>query len=378
MVLTLLAIAFLALLILSHELGHFCAAKILGIKVDEFGIGFPPRLFSKKIGETEYSLNLLPFGGFVRIHGMQAGEEPAVSPKTTREVVYTETTELVTDEGGETTWQEEQSTTVVETGIDDLSSRGFADQSLFRKALVILAGVVMNFFIGWLALSLMFSVGVTGGVVIGEIVPGGPADQAGFEVGDTIKGFDSVESFIAFEDQNLGQVVKINDKEVELRANPPENEGPLGISVTLSTVPQYPWGESVWLGLKTALRTVAVIFSTIGALLWGVLSGNLESLQVSLQVAGPVGVFNIMREAVQLGFPHLMQLLGFISINLTVLNILPLPALDGGKLCFLILQRIWGVKIFNSKVEMIVNIAGFALLFTLMVVVTIRDIMNLL
>jgi len=330
--LTLITLGLLVLLILAHEFGHFAAAKLLGIRVDEFGVGFPPRLFSKKWGETVYSINLLPFGGFVKIFG-ETGE---VSGEDTK--------------------------------------RSFSVQPFWKKTIVILSGVLMNFLVGWLAFSAVFSIGTQSGILVERVVSGSPADEAGFESGELITGFDSAEDFVSFIDENRGETIVLNGKEVTPRVEVPENEGALGISFLFSEGAKLGFFESLATGFRVALQTLGAIFVALGGFLWGVLTGNFNVLG---QVSGPVGVFVVVQEATKLGFVYLIQLLGLISLNLAVLNTIPFPALDGGRFLFTALQRVFGKKVFNKKLELIVNVAGFAFLILLMILVTIKDIINL-
>ncbi|MBU2101644.1 site-2 protease family protein [Patescibacteria group bacterium] len=329
-----LTIFFLAILILGHEFGHFIVAKMLKIKVEEFGIGFPPRLFARKFRETEYSLNLLPFGGFVRIYG-----EDALNTKEVKD-----------------------------------KKRSFYYQSFIKKALVISAGVIINILIAWIAFSVVLSVGMPGGIFINDVVEGSPAYLAGFEAGEFIEGFESADEFLSYIDAHLGEEIVINDKAVTPRIDTPEGEGPLGIGILPSGIDPTPFPQNIWLGLKTALRTLGLIFIALGSMLFGALSGNFEALS---QVSGPVGVFNIVKDAGQLGSIYFVQLVGIISLNLAALNTIPFPALDGGRLLFIALQKIFGDKILNKRTEIIINVAGFLFLIALMIAVTIKDIISL-
>ncbi len=332
--LTFLTILFLALLILGHEFGHFLAAKISKIRVNEFGVGFPPKLLSKRIGQTEYSLNALPFGGFVRIHGENTID--------LSEIEYPE--------------------------------QSFHFQGFFKKLFVISAGVITNILIAWIAFSLVLSFGIPGGVVIESVVEGGPAYLAGIEAGEVVEGFESADSFLAYVDSHRGQEIMLNGRTVIPRLEVPEGEGPLGISILPSGIKSQPFPQNIWSGLKMTFETLGLIFSALGSFLFSILTGNFSAVG---QVTGPVGVFNIVRDAGQMGYIYLIQLLGLISLNLAALNTIPFPALDGGRLLFIILQRLFGDKVLSRRLEMVVNVVGFLFLMALMIAVTIRDIINL-
>ncbi|MEX2054323.1 MAG: site-2 protease family protein [Candidatus Colwellbacteria bacterium] len=329
---TLITLGLLILLIVAHEFGHFLAAKLLGIRVDEFGVGFPPRIFSKKWGETVYSLNWLPFGGFVKIFG----ENEQISGEDAK--------------------------------------RSFATQAFWKKAIVILSGVLVNFLVGWIAFSAVFAIGTEPGVLIEQVAPGSPADDAGFIPGELIGGFGSAEQFLEYVNENRGETIVLNGKEVTPRIDAPENEGSLGIGFVFSEGLKLGFFESIQRGFVVAYQTLVAIFVALGGFLWGVLTGNFSVLG---QVSGPVGVFVVVKQATELGAVYLIQLLGLISLNLAVLNTIPFPALDGGRFLFSALQRVFGNKIFNKKLELIVNVAGFAFLLGLMLLVTIKDIINL-
>ena len=331
--LTLTTLILLIILILGHEWGHFIAAKLLKIRVDEFGVGFPPKLFSKKWGETEYSFNLLPFGGFVRIHGENELDGKITDPK-----------------------------------------RSFFSQPLWKKAIVMSAGVLMNFIIGWFAFTVVLMIGVTPGVQIQSIAPMSPAEEAGFVVGEIITGFSSSEEFSAFVKEHQGEKIVLNDKDITPRVDVPEGEGALGISYVFNEESSAGIFENIFLGFQVALSTLWAIFAALGGFIWGIFTGNFSVLE---EVSGPVGVFVVVKEATQLGVIYLIQLLGLISLNLAVLNTIPFPALDGGRLLFESLRKLFGDKIFHKKLELVVNVAGFIFLIALMILVTIKDIINL-
>jgi len=329
----LLGILFLIILVIGHELGHFFAAKLFGLRVDEFGFGFPPKIFSRKKGETRYSFNLLPFGGFVRIHG----EHPIEGEK-----------------------------------LED-PERSFTHQSALKRSLIIVAGVFMNFLIGWIAFSIVFTIGIPNRVVIERVMPDSPAAAAGLMSGQTIDGFDSAGEFASFTVANKGQEITINGATVIPREDYPEDEGLLGAVVTDVGIEKQGVIRSVWSGLTSAGITTWLIIQAFVGVIGGVLSGNLA---VADQITGPVGVFNMLGDMSALGFIALVQFLGLISLNLVVINLIPFPALDGGRFLAIIVEKIIGRRL-SYKFEMYANAFGLVLLLLLMVVVTIKDIINI-
>lgn len=332
--LILIGIFFLFILVVGHELGHFLAAKFFGLRVDEFGIGFPPRLFSKYMGGTEYSINALPFGGFVRIYG-----EHSVRDRTAEE-----------------------------------PSRSFAHQPAWKRLVIIAAGAFMNFLIGWAAFTAVYAVGMRNSILIEKVLPGSPASEAGIEAGTYISGFDSAESFIAYIDANRGKEIEINGKTVVPRINPPEQEGALGVVVTETGIPREGIIKSVWKGFVSAVAMTAAIAKAFGVLIWGLIGGDFSAAS---GIAGPVGVFSILSEASKLGAAYLIQFLGLISLNLVVINLIPFPALDGGRFLFILAEKVAGREL-SYRLQIATNAIGLALLLILMVVITIRDIMRIL
>ncbi len=330
----------LSILILIHELGHFLAAKWFGLLVEEFGFGFPPRLISKKIGETVYSLNLLPFGGFVKIHGEKR------DPQET----------------------------------EPMPERSFWFLPVGRRAVIIVAGVVMNLILGWLVIAGIYMVGAPGGVLITGVLEGTPAEAVGLLSGDRISDFQKVDDFVKFVNDSKGKEITLtvtrSEKNLEFkvvpREDPPVGEGALGITLTEVGFPKLPFFASLKQGLISSFNILYAIVKAIANLIAGIFTGA----PVLEQFVGPVGIFQIAGQAAQFGLVYLLQLIGLISLNLVVLNILPVPALDGGRLLFLLFEKIKGAPL-NPKREMIANAIGFVLLLLLMVVITVRDVVKL-
>ena len=328
---------FLSILILSHELGHFMAARLFGIEVKEFGLGYPPRLYAKVIKGVTYSLNALPFGGFVRIKGAE-GEKETPPP------------------------------------IEQKGDFRFVSSS--KKAAVLIAGVLANFLIGWFAFSAVFFIGIPQAIYIQEVLANTPAAAVGFLPGDKILDFPNISQLVDFLELNAGRSIKLNIErqgeplamEVVPRLDPPKNEGALGVSLVEAGIPKSGFLESIVQGFKSSIGIIAMVVTALFSMFqaWDFAG-----------VAGPVGIFSAVDMARNLGLPHLLQLLGFISLNLVLINLLPLPALDGGRLIFVLAEKIKGKPI-NYKLETVLHSLFFAILLFLMIIITIRDINRIL
>jgi len=366
-------IIFLSILVLVHELGHFLAAKKFGLLVEEFGFGLPPRLWGKKIGETIYSINALPFGGFVKIFGENREDETApqldeeVSVVQMEEEIIASDNELIIDE----------KLIVEKIVIPD--HRSFNSLSVGRRALIILSGVLMNFLLGWLVISIVFAVGAPQAIVITQISQNSPAESIGLQVGDKIINT-SADNFIKFTNENRGKEItlkierngEIKEFFVTPRINPPADEGVLGIGLIETGAPKQNIFYSVWEGLKTSIQIIELVFSAIFNLLKQFFTSGTANLG---EVAGPVGIVKITAQAETLGFSYLLQLLALISLNLVVINIFPFPALDGGRLLFLLIEKIKGSPL-PVKFERYANALGMVILIILMISITIRDIVR--
>lgn len=355
-------IVILATLVLAHELGHFIAAKRAGIRVDEFGIGFPPRIFSKTIGETRYSINLFPLGGFVKIFG--------------------ETPDTESIDGKD-------------------SARSLVKKSKWIQAWVMGAGIVFNLLFAWLLLSGGFMVGMPYSVddsrygplvqnpvlTITQVLPKSPAELAGLKGGDKITQFSS------------GKTIRKNPSVKEAQdfiAN--TKEFTISFARGTETKTAVVRGEN---GIVGARRAIGVSLDMVGELklspIGAVVMGAETTLSLTIQtivgmfnffknifigqanfaaISGPVGIVGVVRDANVLGFVHLISLMALISINLAVINFLPFPALDGGRLFLLLIESIKRSPI-KAEVANIINGIGFLLLIVLMIVVTYHDVLKL-
>lgn len=352
-------IAFISLigLIALHEFGHFILAKKFGVKVEEFGIGYPPRLFGKKFGETIYSINLLPFGAFVKMPGE---------------------TERADDH------------------------RSFSAQPVGKRALIAFGGVLSFWVIAAVLFSIVFNLGtpiaisdeensnlIEPKVQIATIAADSPAAKAGIKPGDAIVNIkyqisnvkiDKVRQVQEFTNTYLGQEViltiergkEVFDVKLAPRISPPAGEGPMGVALVRTAIKSYPWYSAPWQGIMTTGKmTLAVIqgySQAIGNMIRGVPSG--------VQIMGPVGIFHLFTQASQLGINYFLQFIGMIAIYVALFNILPIPSVDGGKLLFLGIEAVKRKPV-SQKIEQNVSAFFFGLLILLMILVTIKDISRL-
>jgi len=366
-------IIFLSILVLVHELGHFLAAKKFGLLVEEFGIGLPPRIWGKKIGETIYSINALPFGGFVKILG-EDREDGKVS-KADKEILVVEMEEKIIVSENQLAIDEKLS--VEKIVVSD--NRNFNSLSIGRRMLIIIAGVLMNFLLGWLVISIVFAIGSAQAIVITQVFKNSPAESIGLQVGDKIIST-SVDNFIKFTNDNRGKEITLKIERnagvkeflVTPRLNPPSGEGALGIGLIETGAQRQNIFSSIWDGLKTSLQIIQLVFLAIFNLFKQLFTTGGVNLA---GIAGPVGIVKVTAQAENLGFNYLLQLLALISLNLVVINIFPFPALDGGRLLFLLIEKIKGSPL-PIKFEKYANSAGMALLLILMVAITVRDIIK--
>ncbi len=335
-----LVIVFLSILILVHELGHFWAAKKFGLLVEEFGIGFPPRIWGKKIGETIYSINWLPFGGFVKIYGENREDK-------------IEKSEISQPNGS------------------------FSSLPVWKRGIILFAGVFMNFIFGWLIVSLVFGMGTPEAILITDVSPNGPAVTAGLMPGGRIVDFSKVEELQSFIEKNQGKEIllkvehqgEILDFNLTPRIDVPDGQGPLGLVLIQAGFPKTGFWESVSQGFKFSVKTIGIIFQFLFDLIKRAFVGEADFSQI----AGPVGIVKITYQAGTMGMIYVLQLLALISLNLVVLNILPFPALDGGRLLFLLIEKIKGSPL-PLKFERYANAAGMAFLLILMIAITVKDI----
>jgi regulator of sigma E protease len=353
-------VAFFSLiaLVTLHEFGHFIVAKRFGVKVEEFGIGYPPRLFGKKIGETIYSINLLPFGAFVKMPG---------------EIEHLE------------------------------DSRSFFQKPVWQRMLIVAAGVISF----WIMAAILFSVVMGLGaptaipddqtlgienpkVQIAAIAKDSPAQIAGIKIGDNIIEI-SAPSIGMIKINKVGQLQQITnahkgqeitfkiergkdvfDANIIARENPPQGEGPLGVSLVRVAILHYPWWQLPWRGIAAAFNlTIAVILGY-----WNAISNVIHHVPSGVELTGPVGIVSMFAQAGKLGINYFLQFCGMIAVYVAIFNILPIPSVDGGKLLFLVIEAI-RKKPISQKIEQIVTTIFFSLLILVMIFVTAKDVIKL-
>jgi len=370
----------LAVLIFVHEFGHFVAAKSFGIRVDAFKIGFGPKVFAwrmkgkdGKLSETEYGLNWIPFGGYVKIFGEDPNAENTSGPD---------------------------------------AARSFVHKPRWQQAIVLAAGVLMNFIFAWILYIVVFSIGATAvpsdfpqyanrfsdeRILITGVMPGSPAEKAGLKMGDVINevkapvggsGADLVAGTPAFTTENIQGVIDSasNGSVTMLYTRGGQSEssdvtplsgivpGKLAIGIAMSDAAtlRLPFFSAV---KESVPYTYQMLKETVVGLYRFVASAFQGTFSLS-QVSGPVGIAVDTGYALELGFSSLLMFVALISINLGVVNLIPFPALDGGRILFVGLEAIFRRRI-PAAVANTLNVIGFALLMLLMVVVTWGDVAKL-
>lgn len=332
----------LGVLIFAHEMGHFVAARLAGIRVEEFGMGFPPRLFAVRRGETVYSLNLIPLGGFCKLLGEEDPSDP----------------------------------------------RSLASKRPLTRLFVLGAGPVMNAVLPIVLLTIAFMVPrqvAVGDVRVEEVAANSPAAEAGIEPGDTIL---SVNGHAV---QNIGDVIYDThlslgeETTLELegedgsqrvvtlvpRWNPPEGEGPVGVALNMVNIykvsESYPFWEAVPKSATTLWETFELIRNEVKS--W-------FARGAAPEVGGPVAIFQLTGEANEAGPSYLLQFAAFLSLNLAIINLFPLPALDGGRIVFVLLEVVRRGKRVSPRTEGLVHLVGFMMLIGLILVITYFDILR--
>ena len=361
----------LGFLVFVHELGHFITARKTGTKAEEFGMGLPPRIFgvrrsadnpkqwqwvgpkvkAEETKHTIYSLNWLPIGGFLRIKGQDD---------------------------------------------DDIGADSFSAKTPGQRTLILAAGVIMNFIFAAIILSFAFMIGFPSAidentnlarvknrqVQIVSILPDSPADQADIQVGDIMLSLDNivpeqidqVQDFVRSHDnQEIKLSVRRGADAVTVGVTPLYLEATdniaLGVGLVEIGTIRYSFHQAIWKGVSGTATVTVEIFKVIGRLIGTAFSGG----EIKEQISGPVGIAVLTGQFIDLGFVYVLQFAALLSINLGIINILPFPALDGGRILFIIIEKVRGRPV-SKKIESIVHTTGFALLILLIIFVTYKDI----
>jgi len=367
-----LIFAFLSLIVLMiiHEFGHFIIAKKFGVRVDEFGIGYPPRLFGKKFGETIYSINLLPLGAFVRIYG---------------------------EEGPDASDSREAGEPVI--GLDDY--RSFASLKIWKRVLIVIGGVAAF----WIAAMIIFSVvfGIGANIPIGDqdiagmggaevkvimVSADSPAEKAGIKAADIIKQvkiagnaveIKKIAEFQKITEENKGNeiIVSINRSGQDLslsltpRISPPSGEGPVGIGLERITtlIQKYPWYAAPFQGIKYTGQITLGSLKGLYFMFSGLITG--KGAPEGASFAGPLGITVFLANAASYGPGFFLYFIGLISVFIAIFNLFPIPALDGGKLVFLLIEKIKGKPV-SAKIEQSITVVFFLILIALSIFITIK------
>lgn len=364
-------IIILSVLVFVHELGHFMMARKFGVRAEEFGFGFPPRAFgmyknnqgrrkivwgAREVTDcpgTVYSLNWLPLGGFVKIKGEDGGERSEAD--------------------------------------------SFAGRPVWQRAFMLAAGVVMNIILAAVLISAGYMIGLPQAldgqldasarvsnkkIQIVEVMKNTPAAAAGLELGDVIlsidnKNFANYQELQNYVAANIGHKLSYKIErgrdliglEVAPELMKETGKGGIGVAISETGLVSYPWYLAIWQGTKTTLILTWSIIMAFYELIKGLIFGR----GVAADLAGPVGIAALTGQVARLGFAYLLQFTALLSINLAVINFLPFPALDGGRVLFLIIEKIKRSPV-KKEVEAAIHNIGFALLMLLVLLVTFRDV----
>ncbi|MFA6422969.1 MAG: M50 family metallopeptidase [Patescibacteria group bacterium] len=342
----LLFILIIILVIFVHEFGHFIVAKLCGMRVEEFGFGFPPRIFKIKRGETTYSLNALPLGGFVKILGEEGGSK---------------------------------------------DKRSFTEKSVSKRIAVLVAGVAMNFVLAIILLTIGFTSGMmplatnpenlkgakSTEIYFTDVMPKSVAEQADIKPGDIVLGFNSVVEFQNFTKSNAAKPVtlkiKRDDSEITKSITLGEGDSPLGVGLVAITSVKQSVPRAFITATQDTYYAGKMIISVIGRSLKQLVVTGTASDEIK-QATGPIGVYRVTGQVAKMGVIYFLQFIALLSINLGLINILPFPALDGGRVVFVLIEGIFRKKVIKDQIENVIHMVGFVLLIALIILITLRDI----
>ncbi|MEL7666524.1 MAG: M50 family metallopeptidase [Candidatus Shapirobacteria bacterium] len=341
----------LSVLVLVHEFGHYIAAKLNGVRVDEFGLGLPPRIVGKNKWGTLWSLNWLPIGGFCKMYGEDPSEKGAGTAKDS-----------------------------------------FLTKKPTQKAIIVVGGVLMNLVLAVVIFAVSYTIsGIpveSGRVKILEVAKDSPAEKAGLREGEIIlkigdKDLTKGEDLTQEVGKNKGKEIEllINREgqdtvlSVQIREVAPEGQGLMGVVVSSMEVKKIEWYQ-FYKGIGAGFKEAYFWGGTIAKGVWSMVTGLFVG-QIPKDVTGPIGMFKATEQIrSQEGLLAVIHFFGIISVNLAIVNILPLPALDGGRILFVIYELLTGKRA-NEKFETIVNSIGMMILLGLILLITVGDVKNL-
>ena len=359
MVSIIIFILILGILVFIHEAGHFLTAKLFKVRVDEFGMG----LFKR--GETEYTLNWIPFGGFVKIYGEDSLTDGVANPQYKRSLIA---------------------------------------QKWWKQIIILIAGVTMNMILAWFLISVSLMIGAptpassvpnpsslrNPHLTVLQVEPSSPAEASDLRAGDKILRASSSKAILSDADTatftSFIQSTKPGDtvsleiergttiKTISVKPNDTIIPGTEGIGIALDTVGIYqlPFFSAIGHGFLDTWYSFAGTIRAFGTLI----AGSFHGKSALSQITGPVGLVGVVSDARQIGFTYLLMLAAIISINLAIVNMIPFPALDGGRILFVLIEKITRRKLPAKFVEW-ANGIGFGLLILLMIVVTVKDVIHL-
>jgi regulator of sigma E protease len=343
----------LSVLVLAHELGHFLAAKRSRVKVEEFALGFPPTVYTYTKGETKYMYNLIPFGGYVKMYG--------------------------------------------EDGTHAKDKKSFTAKNWLTKVFIVSAGVIMNLILGALLLSIVFMLGMP--VMTDNVerdypyaqketetliyqIPEGHLLSDSISAGDKIVAVNDqpITSIDSFKEklQLIGeqpyQITLNHDSETKTisatsELNPDTKQWQLGVDLIEGFIVKYPFYLALPMGIVEMLRLLWLMISSLFMIVYNLI----VSQSVPSEIAGPVGIYKLTSQASAMGIVYLLQMMAILSVNLALINFLPIPALDGGRIVFIISERIFGKKM-SAATENIIHMIGFFAIVAILIIVTIGDV----
>lgn len=342
----------LSILVLVHEFGHYFAAKLTGVKVEEFGLGLPPKIIGKKMWGTVWSLNWLPIGGFCKLFG----EDPSAG-----------------------------------SGQVLKSKDSFLTKNPWQKGLIVLGGVIMNLVLAVVIFATVYTImGIpvdTDRVSIIEVADDSPAAVAGIKIDDVVvkvddkivkKGSDLTEEVAKYKGKTVDLLVRrkgVSEDlpiQIQVREKAPEGQGLMGVVISNTEMQKIKWYE-FYKGIGAGFKEAYFWGKIIGGGLYQMVAGLFDGKAPS-DVSGPIGMYKATSSIRNnQGFLAMVHFFGVVSVNLAIVNILPFPALDGGRIVF-VLYELLTKKRANEKFEMVVNNIGMIILLGLILLVTIGDV----